>query len=74
MTISGVEDKEQIKPGDELYLAGAASCVRGGKTSLRVENKTRGISLDVNLDLDEGERGVVVAGGRLNQFRQKASN
>ncbi len=74
MTISGVEDKEQIQPGDELYLAGAASCVRGGKTSLRVENKTRGISLDVYLDLDEGEREAVVAGGRLNQFRQKASN
>ncbi len=69
MTLSSPADLEHIQPGDELTVEGAASAVRRGERVLRVANETQGKSFDVHVDLNERERDIVVAGGRLNHFR-----
>jgi hypothetical protein len=48
---------------------GVADSVKKGKRALHILNATQGYGLDVDIQLDERERNIVVAGGRLNHFR-----
>jgi aconitate hydratase len=67
------EDRARVQAGDVLIVEDCASRIRSGASRLQVTNRTGQFSFPAELDLDEGERDVVVSGGRLNQFRRKAS-
>ena len=69
LTFSRAEDLDRIRPGDHMEIDGAAKAVKEGRGSLHILNKTQGYGLDVAIQLDERERDIVVAGGRLNHFR-----
>ena len=68
VALSRTADLARIQPGDQLIVEDAATLLDSGETNLRVVNATQGNSFDVGIDLDEKERGVVVAGGLLNHF------
>ena len=68
MSFSAVEDLEQIRQGDQLVLDGVARSVEAGQRTARIVNSTQGNGFSVRIDLDERERNIVVAGGRLNHF------
>lgn len=68
MTFSGVEDLKQIRQGDRLVLEDVARSVEAGQRTARIVNSTQGNGFSVRIDLDERERNIVVAGGRLNHF------
>jgi aconitate hydratase len=69
MTFSRPEDLDRIQPGDQMVVNGVADSVKKGKRALHILNATQGYGLDVDIQLDERERNIVVAGGRLNHFR-----
>ena len=68
VVLSRTADLARIQRGDQLIVEDAATLLDSGETNLRVVNVTQGNSFDVGIDLDEKERGVVVAGGLLNHF------
>jgi aconitate hydratase len=68
MTFSRPEDLDRIQPGDQMVVNGVADSVKKGKRALHILNATQGYGLDVDIQLDERERNIVVAGGRLNHF------
>ncbi|MDY6837549.1 MAG: aconitate hydratase [Thermodesulfobacteriota bacterium] len=69
MTFSRLQDIGRIQPGDQVVAEGAAGSLKGGERSLHVWNATQDYGFDVDIALDERERNIVVAGGRLNHFR-----
>lgn len=73
MMFTGDADKASIRAGDELFIADCSGQIGSGASGLDVVNRTQGGTFRVELDLDDSERGMVVSGGRLNQFIQKAS-
>jgi aconitate hydratase len=74
MVFHRTEDLEQIQAGDHLLVARAAAFVLDGAKTLRVMNETKGTAFDVVIDLDDTERDIVVAGGRLNHFKKKGGS
>lgn len=72
MLLSTSEEREGIRPGDELVIEGAATSIKTGKTSVRVGNRTRKKSFEVSIDLDDRERKIVLAGGLLNLVRLRS--
>ena len=69
VTFSRPQDFDRIEPGDQMVAEGAADALRGGERSLHIWNATQDYGLDVDITLDDRERNIVVAGGRLNHFR-----
>jgi len=72
MILSTSEEREGIRPGDELVIEGVATSIKTGKTSVRVGNRTREKSFEVSIDLDDRERKIVLAGGLLNLVRLRS--
>ena len=72
MLLSTSEEREGIRPGDELVIEGVATSIKTGKTSVRVGNRTREKSFEVSIDLDDRERKIVLAGGLLNLVRLRS--
>ena len=72
MILSTSEEREGIRPGDELVIEGVATSIKIGKTSVRVGNRTRKKSFEVSIDLDDRERKIVLAGGLLNLVRLRS--
>ncbi|MDY6953845.1 MAG: aconitate hydratase, partial [Thermodesulfobacteriota bacterium] len=69
MTFVSPEDRDRVQPGDQMVVEGAAGSLRGGERALHIWNVTQDYRFDVAVALDGRERHIVVAGGRLNQFR-----
>ncbi|MDY6988156.1 MAG: aconitate hydratase [Thermodesulfobacteriota bacterium] len=69
MIFSRPQDFVRIRLGDQMVAEGAAGALRGGERSLHIWNGTQGYGFDVDIALDDRERNIVVAGGRLNHFR-----
>ncbi len=58
---------EAIRTGDILGLSGAAQAV-AEKDAFQVKKLTQGKTLGVRIDLNDEERHVAIAGGRLNWY------
>jgi len=66
MTFERVGDYDAIEAGDRLTMSGLRDWVASGGRGV-VRNETRGRDIPVKLSLTERERGIVLAGGLLNQ-------
>ncbi|MDX9713962.1 MAG: aconitate hydratase [Dissulfurispiraceae bacterium] len=62
-------DYEKISQGDRLALKNAVEAVNKGRT-LRIENLTRNISFEVDINLNDRERKLILCGGLLPFTRQ----
>jgi aconitate hydratase len=64
------EDLEGIQPGDHVVIEDVVSRLKQGGP-LRVLNSTRGRTFEVQVDLDDREKDVLIAGGLLRFTRQQ---
>jgi aconitate hydratase len=70
MTFVTDGDLEQIEPGDHIVIEEVVSRLKQGEP-LPVLNKTRGQTFEVQVDLDDREKDVLVAGGLLRFTRKQ---
>ena len=64
-TFKNVSDYDKISEGDELYLKDLKKAVADG-TALELENKTKGVTIPLCLDLSDRAKKIILAGGLLN--------
>jgi aconitate hydratase len=65
-------DLERIEPGDVLRIDGIHDALRR-REPIQVRNQTRDRRFEVHHDLSERQIRVVIAGGLINEFRQRQS-
>lgn len=70
LTFIEASDYEKLKQGDEILIEDAVSQVKSGGF-VTVRNVTRGYDFEMNLTASALQREMLIAGGRLNQIRQR---
>lgn len=70
LTFVDEKDYENIEVGDVLKIENAVEQVkRGGR--ITVKNQTKGTTFEVNLDVSDRNREVLIAGGMINYVKSK---
>jgi len=70
LTFVDEKDYENIEVGDVLKIENAIEQVkRGGR--ITVKNQTKGTTFEVNLDVSDRNREVLIAGGMINYVKSK---
>lgn len=73
LTFNHPEDYDKIQEFDELVIENAVEQVKGNKVI--VINKTQNTQYEMDLDISERERQMLLAGGKINLIKQQnASN
>ncbi|MBW2558832.1 MAG: aconitate hydratase [Deltaproteobacteria bacterium] len=72
ITFKNEEDYGKVDQGDELELPDIGEKIRTGET-LIVKNRTRGLQFEVDCDLSERAKGIVLSGGMLSYIKNKKS-
>ena len=65
LTLKNEADYDRINQGDDIYIEGFADAVRGADTAVLVD-RTAGVKAELNLNLTERQRSILLAGGLLN--------
>lgn len=65
LTFKNADDYERISEGDKLILTDIANAVKNDSTAY-LKNETTGETMELNLDLSERARNILLAGGMLN--------
>jgi len=66
-------DYERISQLDDVEIADVASTLRAGGSTFTLMDRSTGLSAELTADLSEREREIVLAGGRLNFIKSRAS-
>lgn len=69
LVLASQADYKDLQPGDVLEIYGLLDSVRQART-IAVCNKTRGITIQVQLNLSERQRDILLAGGVLRYARK----
>ncbi len=69
LTFKAASDYERIDQGDELVISDAIGQVKKGG-SIKVQDVTKGCTFEMDLDVSELQRSMLIAGGRLNQIKE----
>ena len=70
LTFIEASDYEKLEQGDEILIEDAVSQVKSGGF-VTVRNVTKGYDFEMNLTASALQREMLIAGGRLNQIRQR---
>ena len=65
LTLANEDDYDKIDEGDDIYIDGWREAI-AGMESATLQDKTKGISIKLNLTLTERQRKILLAGGTLN--------
>lgn len=71
LTFSNADDYEKIAQGDELVIADVKSKLLNGE-KLVVTNVTKGIDIEVECELTDRTRSIIIAGGLLDYTRENS--
>ncbi len=71
MTFVDEADYDRVAQGDELVIEGARENV-AGKSVFQIKDVTQGFTFDVNLDVSERLRKVLLDGGLLNHTKKSS--
>ncbi|MDE7389783.1 MAG: aconitate hydratase [Lachnospiraceae bacterium] len=71
LTFSNADDYEKIAQGDELVIADVKSKLLNGE-KLVVTNVTKGIDIEVECELTDRTRAIIIAGGLLDYTRENS--
>jgi aconitate hydratase len=63
-------DYDRIAQGDELEIAGAREAMAGGAGRLTIRNVSKGVEIQVKVNLSQRQRAIILAGGLLNYTRE----
>jgi aconitate hydratase len=66
------KDWESLEPGDRLSIPDVLQCLN--RHFFVVRNLTKGVSINVRIDLNEEEKKIIAAGGKLNRYRLEKFN
>ena len=69
LTFKNTEDYDKIELGDELQLLNIRSKIASGN-AITLNNKTKGIEIELVCDISERQRNMLIAGGLLNYTRE----
>ena len=72
LTFAREADYDALEAGDRVEIPAARERVAGA-TRFRVENRTRGTAIEVNCELTERQRRIVLAGGALSDGQGRAT-
>ncbi len=72
VTFSRPDDREGIGPGDVLVLDGVREALGDASARIGVENRSTGARFEVEHQLSPRQAAVVLAGGLISRYRQKA--
>ena len=61
-------DYDKLSKGDDLYLASGKDAIENGH--LVLIDKTKGVAIPLNLFASESQKEMLLAGGRLNVFKE----
>jgi aconitate hydratase len=71
LTFKNESDYSKIDQGDDIEIPDVKKLIKNGET-LKVKNKTKGIEFEVNYNLSERQREIVLAGGTLAYMKEKS--
>jgi len=71
LTFDNPDDYEKVAYGDHLLMGDLLLSVKGGKNVVKVENKTRNLSFNVNCELSPRQKDIIFAGGLLPYTRER---
>lgn len=71
LTFANPDDYEKISQGDELVIADVKNKLLSGE-QIVVKNVTKGIDIDVNCELTDRTRAIIIAGGLLDYTRENS--
>jgi aconitate hydratase len=71
LVFASCDDAAGIRQGDDLELDGLRAAVTEGGT-VTVRNATRGLTIQMRLDVSDRQRRILLAGGVLNLLRSRA--
>jgi len=72
LTFKNDEDYASIDQGDELEIPNIRAIIKEGE-KLVVKNKSKGIEFEVNYELSEREKEIILAGGTLAYMKKRAT-
>mgnify|MGYP003750475561 CR=1 FL=1 len=70
LKLTNPSDYDAVNQLDDVEIPSAAAILRAGESSLKLVDKTAGVSISLTTDLSERERQIILAGGRLNFIKQ----
>jgi len=73
LTFKNPADYESIEAGDDLEIKNVINQITNGDI-VKVHNNTKKCTYEMNLDVSPVQREMLLAGGRLNQIREKLAN
>ena len=71
LTFKNEGDYNKIDQGDDIEIPDIKESVKNGETII-VKNKTKGIEFEVNYNLSDRQREIVLAGGTLAYMKEKS--
>lgn len=69
LTFADEDDYNRIDQGDKLAMENVVSSLKEG-VPLKVANRTKGIEINLNYDLSERQKQIILCGGLLNYTRK----
>ncbi len=63
-------DYDKIAQGDALEIGGVREAIAGGVGLLTIRNVSRGVDVQVKMELSQRQRAIILAGGLLNYTRE----
>ncbi len=71
LTFKNESDYNKIEQGDDIEIPDIKNIIEGGG-ALKVKNKTKGTEFEVNYNLSDRQREIIIAGGTLAFMKQKS--
>jgi aconitate hydratase len=71
LTFKDEQDYAKIDQGDDIEIPDAKKIIEKGG-ALKVKNKTKGLEFEVNYNLSDRQREIIIAGGTLAYMKTKA--
>jgi aconitate hydratase len=71
LTFKNENDFNKIEQGDDLEIPNARNIIESGK-ALKVKNSTKKIEFEVDYNLSDRQRDIILAGGTLAYMKNKA--
>ena len=72
LTFKNESDYNKIEQGDDLEIPNVKEIIQNGKT-LKVKNKTKGVEFEVDYNLSDRQREIILAGGTLAYMKNKSN-
>jgi len=71
LTFKNESDYNKIEQGDDLEIPNIKNVIKNGET-LKVKNKSKGLEFEVDYNLSDRQREIILAGGTLAYMKNRS--